>query len=220
MLLRGASVGALAALMASQAFAQDSKGAKSDTETEVETIVVTGTGSLIKGIQQTGSALISVDAETMKQGGAITSNQILEQIPQLSNAFNTNVAAPTAQNFSGFRPQIRSIPSQNIVGGSATLLLLDGENMVGVGGLGTAPDASVIPTVVLRRVDVLPDGASATYGANAIAGVINFITRDTFDGLKINADRGIADGYTAFNVSAIGGASWTGGAAYLAVQHQ
>jgi iron complex outermembrane receptor protein len=164
--------------------------------------------------------MISVNADAMKASGAVTSNQILEQIPQLSNAFNTNVAAPTAGNFSGFRPQIRSIPSQNIVGGSATLLLLDGQNMVGVSGLGTAPDASVIPTVVLRRVDVLPDGASATYGANALTGVINFITRDTFDGLEFGADLGVADSYSAFNASVIGGTTWEGGGAYLAAQHQ
>jgi iron complex outermembrane receptor protein len=186
---------------------------------EMETVVVTGTGSLIRGISAVGSNLISVDAEAMKQAGALTANQILEQVPQLANAFNTNVAAPTAGNFSGFRPQIRSLPSQNIVGGAATLLLLDGQNMVGVGGLGTAPDASVIPTIALRRVDVLPDGASATYGANAITGVINFITRDRFDGLQLEADIGTADGYTSFNTSAIGGTSWASGSAYLAVQH-
>jgi iron complex outermembrane recepter protein len=186
----------------------------------VESVTVSGTGSLIRGINPVGSNLVSVDADAMKAAGALTSNQILEQVPQLSNAFNTNAAAPTAQNFSGFRPQIRSIPSQNIVGGSATLLLLDGQNMVGVSGLGTAPDASMIPTVVLRRVDVLPDGASATYGANALTGVINFITRDTFDGLQLSADAGFADGYTSFNASAMGGTTWEGGGAYIAIQHQ
>lgn len=186
----------------------------------VESVTVTGTGSLIRGINPVGSNLVSVDADAMKAAGALTSNQILEQVPQLSNAFNTNAAAPTAQNFSGFRPQIRSIPSQNIVGGSATLLLLDGQNMVGVSALGTAPDASMIPTVVLRRVDVLPDGASATYGANALTGVINFITRDTFDGLQLSADVGFAGGYTSFNASVMGGTTWEGGGAYIAVQHQ
>ena len=190
------------------------------TPADVESVTVTGTGSLIRGINPVGSNLVSVDADAMKAAGAITSNQILEQVPQLSNAFNTNVAAPTAGNFSGFRPQIRSIPSQNIVGGSATLLLLDGQNMVGISALGTAPDASVIPTIVLRRVDVLPDGASATYGANALTGVINFVTRDTFDGLQISADLGTADAYTSFNASVIGGTTWQGGGAYIALQHQ
>ena len=182
--------GSTAALAAAVSFCATSAHAQnaSDSSSGVEAVTVTGTGSLIRGINPVGSNLVSVDADAMKAAGALTSNQILEQVPQLSNAFNTNVAAPTAQNFSGFRPQIRSIPSQNIVGGSATLLLLDGQNMVGVSGLGTAPDASMIPTIVLRRVDVLPDGASATYGANALTGVINFITRDTFDGLQISAD--------------------------------
>lgn len=214
--------GSTAALAAAVSFCATSAHAQnaSDSSSGVEAVTVTGTGSLIRGINPVGSNLVSVDADAMKAAGALTSNQILEQVPQLSNAFNTNVAAPTAQNFSGFRPQIRSIPSQNIVGGSATLLLLDGQNMVGVSGLGTAPDASMIPTIVLRRVDVLPDGASATYGANALTGVINFITRDTFDGLQISADLGTADAYTSFNASVMGGTTWEGGGAYIAVQHQ
>jgi len=213
-LLYSASAGAIATFIASPALAQDAAA-----DAGIETVVVTGTGTLIKGINAVGSNLISIDADAMKQGGAITTNQILEQVPQLANAFNNNVAAPTAGNFSGFRPQLRSLPSQNIVGGSATLLLTDGQNMVGVSALGTAPDASVIPTIAIQRVDVLPDGASATYGANAITGVINFITRDRFDGLQIETDLGTADSYSSFHAAAIGGTSWAGGNAYLAIDH-
>jgi iron complex outermembrane receptor protein len=213
-LLYSASAGAMATFIASPALAQTAAA-----DEGVETVVVTGTGTLIKGINAVGSNLISIDADAMKQGGALTSNQILEQVPQLANAFNNNVAAPTAGNFSGFRPQLRSLPSQNIVGGSATLLLMDGQNMVGVSALGTAPDASMVPTVALQRVDVLPDGASATYGANAITGVINFITRDRFDGFQVETDVGAADSYSSFHAAAIGGTSWAGGSAYLAIDH-
>lgn len=149
--------------------------------------------------------MVNVDATTIQASGAITTDQVLEQVPQISNAFNQNAAAPTAANFSGFRPQLRNIPSEAIVGGAATLLLLDGNNLVGVSGLGTAPDASVIPTVVLKRLDVLPDGASATYGANAMTGVINFITLDTFSGVKLEADAGLTGGYTSSNESVIAG---------------
>ncbi len=209
-LLCGASMIALSGAVCGQALAQGTE----------ETVVVTGTGTAIKGINQTGSNLVTIDADAMKATGALTSNQILEQVPQISNAFNSNAVAPTAGNFSGFRPQIRNLPSQAIVGGAATLLLLDGHNFVGISGLGTAPDAGVIPTIVLRQVDVLPDGASATYGANAITGVINFITRDNFSGLQMNADLGLANGYTAFNSSVIGGTTWNGGGAYLAVEHK
>lgn len=214
-LLCGSSLTVLAMALAGHAYGQEANSAAPATEV----VTVTATGTMIKGISPVGSNMISVDADAMKQAGAITSNQILEQVPQLANAFNSNVAAPTAGNFSGFRPQLRSLPSQNIVGGAATLLLMDGHNMVGVSALGTAPDASVVPTVVLQRVDVLPDGASATYGANAITGVINFITRDRFDGLQFNGDLGLADSYTSLNLSAIGGTSWEGGSAYLAIQH-
>ena len=204
-------------MLSGHAFAQQQPTTDAD---QVETVTVTGTGTLIKGITPTGANMVTVDATTIHNSGAITTNQVLEQVPQLANAFNQNAAAPTASNFSGFRPQLRNIPSEVIVGGETTLLLLDGNNMVGVSGLGTAPDASVIPTVVLKRVDVLPDGASATYGANAMTGVINFVTLDSFSGLKLEADAGSTGDYTSLNASVIGGTTWTGGGAYFAIQHE
>jgi iron complex outermembrane receptor protein len=210
-LLCGASLSAIAIATMGQSMAQD---------VQTESVTVSATGTLVKGIGPVGSNLVTIDADAMKSTGALTTNQILEQVPQLSNAFNSNAVAPTAGNFSGFRPQIRNLPSQTIVGGAATLLLLDGHNFVGLSGLGTAPDAAVIPTIVLRQVDVLPDGASSVYGANAITGVINFITRDTFSGLQLNADVGVADSYNSFNTSAIAGTTWEGGGVYLAVEHK
>ena len=48
---------------------------------------------------------------------------------------------------------------------------------------------------------MLPDGASSIYGANAIAGVINFVTRDTYQGFQANASVGVADGYSSFNAA-------------------
>ncbi len=144
----------------------------------------------------------------------------MNQIPQVANTFNTQTVSPTAINIGGVRPSIRYNPAQNIVGGSATLLLLDGHDLVGVSGLATAPDAGVIPTVVLQRVDVLPDGASSIYGANAINGVINFVTRDSYQGFQANAAVGVADGYSSFNASAMAGTDWGSGGAYLAFEHK
>src|SRR3954463_10908218 len=97
---------------------------------------------------------------------------------------------------------------------------MDGHNLVGVSGLATTPDAGVIPTIVLRQVDVLPDGASSIYGANAIAGVINFVTRETFQGFQANASVGVADGYSAFNAAVMAGTDWGNGGVYVAFEHK
>jgi iron complex outermembrane receptor protein len=214
-LLCGASVGALATVMASSAYAQ-AQGASPDTES----VTVTATGTSIKGIAPVGTNLITVDAGAIKATGAVTTEEVLGQIPQLANTFNTQAVSPTAINIGGVRPSIRYNPAQTILGTSSTLLLLDGHNMVGVSGLATTPDAGVIPTVVLQRVDVLPDGASSIYGANAIAGVINFVTRETYQGFQANASVGVADGYSAFNASMMAGTDWGTGGAYLAFEHK
>ncbi len=210
-LLCGASIGALAAALAAPAHAQD---------VQTEAVTVTATGTSIKGINPVGSSLVTVNAGAIKASGAITTDEVLSQIPQIANTFNSQVVEPTAINIGGVRPSIRYNPAQNIVGGAATLILLDGMNMVGISGLATAPDAGFIPTVVLRRVDVMPDGASSIYGANAITGVINFVTQDTYQGFQANAAVGVADGYTSFNTSAMAGTDWGDGGAYLAFEHK
>jgi iron complex outermembrane receptor protein len=210
-LLGGASLGAIAIAMAGAAQAQDAAA-------PVEAVTVTGT--MIKGINPVGSNLVTMDAGTIKASGALTTDEVLAQIPQISNTFNSTAVAQTQINIGSVRPVIRYIPSQAIVGGSETLVLLNGENMIGVSGLATAPDPGLIPTIVLNRVDVMPDGASSIYGANAITGVINFITRDNYEGFEANTSLGVADGYTAFNASAMAGLGWNSGGAYLAYEHK
>ena len=210
-LMSGASIGALATMMASPSLAQ---------EAQTEQVTVTATGTSIKGIAPVGTNLITVDASAIKATGAVTTEEVLGQIPQLANTFNQQTVSPTAINIGGVRPSIRYNPAQTILGTSSTLLLLDGHNMVGVSGLATTPDAGVIPTIVLRQVDVLPDGASSIYGANAIAGVINFVTRESFEGFQAQASVGVADGYSAFNAAVMAGTNWGNGGAYLAFEHK
>ena len=147
-LLCGASVGALATVIAGSAHAlAQGQAASPDTES----VTVTATGTSIKGIAPVGTNLITVDASTIKATGAVTTEEILNQIPQLANTFNTQTDSPTAINIGGVRPSIRYNPAQTILGSASTLLLLDGHNMVGVSGLATTPDAGLIPTIVLRQ---------------------------------------------------------------------
>lgn len=209
-LLCGASIAAItfATAVGSPAKAQEA----------LDTVTVTGT--MIKGINPIGSNLVTIDLATIKSTGAMSTDQILAQIPQISNTFNTTATAQTEINIGSVRPVIRYIPSQAIVGGSETLVLLNGQNMVGVSGLATAPDPGLIPTIALNRVDVMPDGASSVYGANAITGVINFVTRDNYEGFQANASAGFADGYTSADISAMGGVPWSSGGALLAYEHK
>src|SRR3954469_12938003 len=212
-LLCGASVGALATVITGPAGAQPA-------QQDVEAVTVTATGTSIKGIAPVGTNLITVDAGAIKASGAVTTEELFSQIPQLANTFNTQTVSPTAINIGGVRPSIRYNPAQTILGTSSTLLLLDGHNMVGVSGLATTPDAGLIPTIVLQRVDLLPDGASSIYGANAIAGVINFVTRNSYQGFQANVNVGVADGYSSFQAGMMAGTDWGDGGAYLAFEHK
>ena len=116
-LLCGASMGALATMIAGQAMAQ--------TVAATEEVTVTATGTSIKGIAPVGTNLITVGPEDIKATGAITTEEILGQIPQLANTFNTQTVSPTAINIGGVRPSIRYNPAQTILGLSSTLVLLD-----------------------------------------------------------------------------------------------
>jgi iron complex outermembrane receptor protein len=210
-LLSGASLGVMALATLSPAHAQEAA--------VPETVTVTGT--LIKGINPVGTNIVTVDTTTIQRSGQLTTDQILSQIPQLTNVFNSIAVPPTGNtNFQGLRPSIRNIPATNITGGSTTLVLVDGHNWVGANALGTSPDPGIIPAGVLQRVDVLPDGGSSLYGANAITGVLNFITRSSYDGLKVSVAEGFADGYSSFDGNAMAGKDWGNGSLYLAFEQK
>jgi len=182
------------------------------TEATVEELVVTGTA--IRGIAPIGANVQSVGAEQIQRIGAMSTNQILSNIPVISSQFNTTANTPTSIFLSVFRPNIRNISSS---GGNTTLVLVDGHNQVGVGTLQTTPDAGMIPAGALERVEVLADGGSALYGADAVGGIVNYITRSKFDGVEVTSRYGVADGgYQAYDFNFTAGHSWDTGTAMIA----
>ena len=195
--------------LASSAHAQDAASRES-----VESITVTGT--MIKGIAPIGSNVITVDTQTIKETGAVTSDQVLANVPQITNLFST---VPNGSQISGrstsFPPAIRNLDTS----GHTTLVLINGADVVGDGGLQTTTDAQQIPALALQRVDVVLDGGSALYGAEAVAGVINFVTRKSFEGLEGSATVGATqNGYQSSDLGVIGGHAWSSGSAYLAFE--
>jgi iron complex outermembrane recepter protein len=178
-------------------------------------IVVTGT--LIRGAAPTGSNLIAVGEEKLESTGATSSNELLASIPQVSNYFNRVPSADLAiavNQIQISRPNIRNI-SPNAAASSATLILFDGHRIATAGTKQASIDPDVIPTGAIERVEVVTEGGSATYGADAVAGVINFITRRRFDGVKVEARYGIADDYWQFDANATVGKDWGSGSAYI-----
>lgn len=206
--LQGAAVVALAAGCATASFAQTA--AKDDGETLSEIVV---TGSLIRGVAPVGTNVTSVDEAEIKKIGAVSTNQVLAQVPVISNAFNTTAATPTTIGNSILRPNIRNLGA---AGGNTTLILIDGHNVVGAGILQTTPDAGVIPPGALARVEVVADGGSSIYGADAVGGIVNFITKRKADGLEVSTHYGAAKGgYHSEDLNVTGGTSWGTGSVML-----
>lgn len=177
-----ASYGAIiAALLASAASAQTS----GTTQEQAETVVVTGSR-----IQSTGFT-----APTPTQ--VIGSEQIEKNAQP--NIFNTIAQLPSLQGSSGTTVNTFSTSSgqQGLssfslrgLGTIRTLTLLDGQRVVGANVTGV-PDISLFPQLLVERVDVVTGGASASYGSDAVGGVVNFITNKHFEGVKGNVQSGI-----------------------------
>jgi iron complex outermembrane receptor protein len=119
------------------------------TESAAPEIVVTGT--LVRGIAPVGALVSTIDRSDIARVGATTTNQLLSTIPQMSNAFNVLPTTPTAaQGRTTFRPNLRNLPSG---GNGATLLLIDGRNMVGSAIQQNSPDIGALPPGAIERVD-------------------------------------------------------------------
>ena len=169
----------------------------------VETVTVTGTS--IRGAQPTGSPLITLGRQDIEESAAQTTVQLLTTIPQL-NGFGGTGADNAGGD--GFGPTIHSVGNQS---SSATLALIDGHRIPSVGSTEANSDPSLVPAAAMERIEVLPDGASAVYGSDAVTGVVNFITRRDYTGVEASVASGIANHYTTFNGAVTAGKSWDGG---------
>ncbi|WP_374452752.1 TonB-dependent receptor domain-containing protein [Phenylobacterium sp.] len=205
---------AMAAAMSVQpAFAQD--------EVAVEEIVVTG--SRIRRVETETSAPVSVVTEqTLTDRGVVQVgdmlNQISSNVPSFAIADGTGNEAGSGQTF----------PNLFGLGAGRTLTLVNGRRMVttsqsravsGIDGLGDrVVDTNIIPTGLVQRIDVVQAGGAAVYGSDAIAGVVNYVLKDSFEGLEIDAQYGISsrDDYPTQALRATAGKNFLDGRANIA----
>jgi len=178
---------------------------------ELQEVVVTGT--LIRGIAPVGTEVVTVTRDDIADSGVVTTQDLLSTIPAITSAFNRVQNANTGVNGTTIvAPNIHNIGAS---GGNTTLVLFDGHDVVGAGILETTPDAGILPPSVLQSVQVLADGGSAIYGADAVGGVVNFITRKHMEGIETDAHFGLADQYHSGDVNITGGHDWGSGSFLL-----
>ncbi|WP_375194206.1 TonB-dependent receptor domain-containing protein [Sphingobium sp.] len=168
------------------------------------------TGSAIRGVAPVGSNLISVGQETIEKTAPVNVSQLVNTVPSISTAGSV---AQGENAYSYYSPQIHSLAGSS---SNTTLVILDGLRLPGGGTQFAQTDPNIIPVSAIQRVEVLADGASSVYGSDAVAGVVNFITRRTFDGFEANAQAGFADSYHNTNFNFIWGKKWDTGGVYVA----
>lgn len=144
----------------------------------------------VERIQVTGSRINRTDMENASPVSVISRADIestgFDNLGQVLNTMNQADALGLTQatNSTNGNDGTQTISLRGL-GSSRTLILVDGRRWLALGG--GQVDISQIPLAVVERIEVLADGASAVYGSDAIAGVINIITRDNFDGMEFNA---------------------------------
>jgi iron complex outermembrane recepter protein len=188
-------VGATASAATASAFAQ----AKEETA-ELKAVEVTGS-RIRRSVEEEGSSAVQV--VTRAQIEATGLNNVADVLSQLSSVDGSGLSTVTTQtNGSDGSQQI----SLRNLGANRTLILVDGSRWAtDVNGI---VDLSTVPVAIIERIEILKDGASAIYGSDAIAGVINLITRKNYDGAQV----GLSYGQTAKGDGARTGIDLTVGA--------
>lgn len=186
---------------------------RSDDEEEEkeprDVIIVTGTN--IRGIVPESSPTMTFTRDDIQISGAATAQDLMRTLPQNLD-FSETAAAGFAGPSAGFNGGSAGVNIRGL-GADSTLTLVNGRRFASGGGNGDFVDVSLIPLSAVERVEVLTDGASAIYGADAVAGVVNFILREDYDGAESQFRvGGVTEGSSQrYQVSQTVGKAWSGG---------
>lgn len=190
-------------------------GAFSGVQAQEKMQSVEVTGTLIRGAAPVGAPVQRLDRAAIEKSGVASTGELLRLLPQIQNLGadegHTNAAQNANQNITlGSGINLRGL------GPESTLTLVSGQRMAPGGLAAQYTDPSTIPAIAIERIEVITDGGSATYGSDAVGGVVNIRLRKRYDGIGISARHGAADGMTQNQVGVIAGKSWEGGNVMIA----
>jgi outer membrane receptor protein involved in Fe transport len=173
-----------AAVVSTPTFAQTTETAS--TAAEEESILVTGS-RIARPELESASPVTVVDDEQIALDGSQNISDILNELPQVglgSTRTNTN-----------FLTSGTGIATVNLraLGSSRTLTLVNGRRFISGFAGDSAVDLNNIPTDFIQRIEVVTGGSSAVYGSDAVAGVVNFILKDSFEGVSLRAQSSVTE---------------------------
>ncbi|GIU50600.1 TonB-dependent receptor [Shewanella sairae] len=183
--IRSSLIAAAATSVALSGFAYAEESAAGNTaEESVERIQVTGS-RIKRADMETSSPVSVIDASAIMASGATSIDDVLQKMTASGGAM-TNAAV---NNGSGGNARV----NLRGLGSNRTLVLVNGRRMIASGtGAASSVDLNTIPVSMIQRVEVLKDGASAVYGTDAIAGVVNVILKRDFEGFEMNVQTGMS----------------------------
>lgn len=185
-------------------------------EGAVEQVVVTGTR--IQGELPVGSSLIVIDREAIDREGHATVQDIVHALPQNFQGGGANEGTRTGGGPVGVNSSSASSVNLRGLGPGSTLVLLNGRRLAPAGIDASFVDVSSLPASAIERIEVLLDGASAIYGADAVGGVVNIILKRTYGGAETRLQGGVPTQGAArdFALGQSLGGSWSTGSALIA----
>lgn len=173
------------AMISGVAFAQDNPAQDARKPTQLGTINVTGS-ALPRADTETPAPVIVITAGDIKRSGLTT-------VADVVRAVSANNSGTIPTSFAGFAGGSAGVALRGLTVNS-TLVLIDGRRVASYGltddGQRSFVDLNTIPLVAVNRIEVLKDGASSLYGADAIAGVVNIILKHDLHGLESTAEIG------------------------------
>jgi iron complex outermembrane receptor protein len=152
-------------------------------DTELDQVIVTGT-RIPRPDFDSPSPIVSVTQDLFQHSVSSSAETALNTLPQFVPAYGSSSNNPS--NGGQGNVQLRGL------GSASTLVLIDGKRLIPANGTGVV-DVNVIPVSLIESVEIITGGASAVYGSDAIAGVVNFRLREAHDGVELDAQWGQTD---------------------------
>ena len=217
-LISAAVATAIAASLSGVAYAQSGAATGSGPPKKIKSTSlapVTITGTIIQGVAPVGIAVTTINTKDILENGSGTTQDLLASSP-LTNFFNS-IPAISSGGQTSTSVNIHGLPGD---GADGTLQLLNGMDSVGAGVLYGAPDIGIIPPNALKSVQIVSNGGDAIYGADAVGGIVNLITRKGMKGVKVSANYGWASGYEKYDAGLSFGNEWNTGSYIVSLYHE
>ena len=209
------------ALLGTAAYAQEApveEGASAEADEEGASIIVTGS-RIARPEGEATNPIVAVTAAQIEQTGLTNVTDILTRIPALSASVGSSLSGGRDANFGETGANLLDLRN---LGVNRTLVLVNGKRHVAGVPNSAAVDINTIPQELVERIDVLTGGASAIYGADGVSGVVNFILKRDFEGLRATGQAGLTryrDGGQQY-VSVLAGKNFADGRGNVTIAYE